>query len=108
VEFRLVAPDDFQRLVAWLEEMKSRATKAPAQAPPAVPAAPAAVLPTATTDPLRVDGGDERSKLMLQIKGLLLEMDDLRDRLRLRDIEVDDLRRQLFTAEQLLGRRTPS
>ena len=108
VEFRLVPPDDFQRLVAWLEEMKSRATKAPAQAPPAVPAAPAAVLPAATTDPLREDGGDERSKLMLQIKGLLLEMDDLRDRLRLRDIEVDDLRRQLFTAEQLLGRRTSS
>jgi len=110
VEFRLVPPDDFQRLVAWLEEMKSRATKASAQAPPAaaVRAAPAAVLPAATTDPLREDGGDERSKLMLQIKGLLLEMDDLRDRLQLRDIEVDDLRRQLFTAEQLLGRRTPS
>jgi len=48
------------------------------------------------------------SKLLLQIQGLLLEMDELRDRLRLRDIEVDDLRRQLSTAEQLLGRRTPS
>jgi hypothetical protein len=109
VEFRLVPPDDFQRLVAWLEEMKSRSTKPPAQAPAAaaVPAAPPAVLPAATTDLLREDG-DERSKLMLQIKGLLLEMDDLRDRLRLRDIEVDDLRRQLSTAEQLLGRRTPS
>jgi len=45
---------------------------------------------------------------MLQIKGLLLETDDLRDKLRLRDIEVDDLRRQLATAEQLLGRRTSS
>jgi hypothetical protein len=39
---------------------------------------------------------------------LLLEMDDLRDRMRLRDIEIDDLRRQLSTAEQLLGRRTSS
>ena len=109
VEFRLVPPDDFQRLVAWLEEMKTRATRtanAPTTGP--IPAAPAAVLPEPTTNPLREEGGDERSKLMLQIKGLLLEMDDLRDRLRLRDIEVDDLRRQLFTAEQLLGRRTPS
>jgi hypothetical protein len=41
---------------------------------------------------------------MLQIKGLLMEMDDLRDRLRMRDIEIDDLRSQLTTAAQLLGR----
>jgi hypothetical protein len=105
VEFRLVPPDDFQRLVAWLEEMKTRATKAPGQGPPA---APAAVLPAAPTDSVPKDTGDDRSKLMLQIKGLLLEMDDLRDRMRLRDIEIDDLRRQLSTAEQLLGRRTSS
>jgi len=106
VEFRLVPPDDFQRLVAWLEEMKTRATRPPAQGPQAAaPAAPAAVLPPPAADPVE-DAGDDRSKLMLQIKGLLLEMDDLRDRLRLRDIEVDDLRRQLSTAEQLLGRRT--
>jgi len=109
VEFRLVPPDDFQRLVAWLEEMKTRATKAPGQGPPAaVPAAPAAVLPAAPTDSVQKDTSDDRSKLMLQIKGLLLEMDDLRDRMRLRDIEIDDLRRQLSTAEQLLGRRTAS
>ncbi len=107
VEFRLVPRDDFQRLVTWVEEMKTRATKAPAHGPAAaVPAA--AVLPVAPTDPVQEDAGDERSELMLQIKGLLLEMDDLRDRLQLRDIEVDDLRRQLFTAEQLLGRRTSS
>jgi len=105
VEFRLVPEDDFQRLVAWLEEMKTRATKPPAQGPPA--AAPAALLPPASADPVE-DAGDDRSKLMVQIKGLLLEMDDLRDKLRLRDIEVDDLRRQLATAEQLLGRRTSS
>jgi hypothetical protein len=55
---------------------------------------------------VQADTGVDGSKLMLQIKGLLQEMDDLRDRLRLRDIEVDDLRRQLSTAEQLLGRRT--
>jgi len=108
VEFRMVPPDDFQRLVAWLEEMKTRAAKAPAHGSPAaaVPAVPAAVLPAASTDPVQADTGVDGSKLMLQIKGLLLEMDDLRDRLRLRDIEVDDLRRQLSTAEQLLGRRT--
>src|SRR5882724_9456486 len=106
VEFRLVPRDDFQRLVTWGEEMKTRATKAPAHGHAAVPAA--AVLPVAPTDPVQEDAGDERSELMLQIKGLLLEMDDLRDRLQLRDIEVDDLRRQLFTAEQLLGRRTSS
>jgi hypothetical protein len=35
-------------------------------------------------------------------------MDDLRDQVRQRDVEVEDLRRQLATAEQLLGRRGKS
>jgi len=42
---------------------------------------------------------------MTQIKGLLLEMDELRDRLRLREGEIDQLRRELATAEQLIGKR---
>ena len=44
---------------------------------------------------------------MLQIKGLFREMDELRNRLRERETEVDDLRRRLSTAEQLLGSRRP-
>jgi hypothetical protein len=42
---------------------------------------------------------------MLQVRGLILEMDELRHRLRERDSEVEDLRRQLATVEQLIGRR---
>ena len=55
------------------------------------PAAPAAAPDTA--------------KLMLQVKGLLMEMDELRYRLRERESEVEELRRQLATVEQLIGRR---
>ena len=95
VEFRLVPKEDFQRLVAWLEEMRTRAGQALAHLP-GIAAGPG-------EQPEEPDG--ERSRLMLQIKGLLLQMDDLRDRLRLRDIEIDDLRSQLATAEQLLGKR---
>lgn len=89
VEFRLVPNEDFQRLVAWIDEMRARAGHALSQ------------LPGIAPEP---EGEGERSKLMLQIKGLLMEMDDLRDRLRMRDIEIDDLRSQLTTAAQLLGR----
>jgi hypothetical protein len=95
VEFRLVPNEDFQRLVAWLDEMRTRAGQALAHLP-GIAAGPG--------PPEEPDG--ERSRLMLQIKGLLLQMDDLRDRLRLRDIEIDDLRSQLATAEQLLGKRS--
>ncbi|HYS11318.1 MAG TPA: PilZ domain-containing protein [Myxococcales bacterium] len=94
VEFRLVPNEDFQGLVAWIDEMRARAGHALSQLP--------GIAPPAQDS----DGEGERSKLMLQIKGLLMEMDDLRDRLRMRDIEIDDLRSQLATAEQLLGRRT--
>jgi PilZ domain len=111
VEFRLVPNDEFGRLVAWLDEMRSRATQALSQLPGIAAPAPAAIgplppvdaaIPPAADD----DAGSDREKLMLQIKGLLLQMDDLRDRLRMRDIEIDDLRRQLSTAELLLGKRS--
>jgi len=94
VEFRLVPSDNFQRLVGWMDELKARTSKVPATGRAAI-----AHLPP------EVDAGSKRNRLRLQIRGLLPEMDDLRDRLRLRDAEVDDLRRQLATAEQLLGRR---
>jgi hypothetical protein len=97
VEFRLVPSDDFQRLVAWLDEIRTRASTALAHLPE--------VADAGDPGPAEEDGA-EHSKLMLQIKGLLLQTDELRDRLHLRDIEIDDLRRQLATAEQLLGRRT--
>jgi len=110
LEFRLVPNEDFQRLVEWLDEMRTRAGQALAQLPgiASSPSEPIASLPPLeTTAPAEGHEPDrERSKLMVQIKGLLLEMDDLHDRLRLRDIEIDDLRRQLSTAEQLLGRRS--
>jgi hypothetical protein len=111
VEFRLVDSEDFQRLVSWLEEMKTRGSKPPAHATTSASAtapitAPIPTSPIATA-PIREKAEDERSKLMLQIKGLLLELDELRDRLHNRDIEVDDLRRRLATAEQLLGSQRP-
>jgi hypothetical protein len=43
---------------------------------------------------------------MLQVKGLLLEMDDLRSSVRVRDEEIEQLRRQLEVAERLIGKRT--
>ena len=45
---------------------------------------------------------------MLQVKGLLLEMDELRRQLRERESEVEELRRQLATVEKLIGRRATS
>ena len=99
LEFRLVPNDDFQRLVAGLDEMRAKAGEALSNL--AGIASPPAPPPDA-----KVEDPDGEARLMLQIKGLLLEMDDLRDRLHLRDIEIDDLRRQLATAELLLGRRS--
>jgi len=40
---------------------------------------------------------------MMQIKGLLLEMDE-RDRLRLREGEIEQLRRDLVAAGQSIGK----
>jgi len=107
VEFRLVAPADLQRLISWLDEMKGGpdaepipiVVEAPITAPVPVQTSPIATAPIGG----RVE--DDRSKLMLQIKGLFREMDELRNRLRERETEVDDLRRRLSTAEQLLGSR---
>jgi len=41
---------------------------------------------------------------MMQIKGLLLEMDELRDLLRLREGEIEQLRRDLAAAGQSIDK----
>ena len=68
-----------------------------------------AAAPAGTANDEQCRGGAqairEHAKRMLQVRGLLLEMDDLRALLRLRDKEIVELRRQLQTAEQLIGRR---
>ena len=87
--------DDSARLAGWLEEMMARGTAK-------------AVAPIAADSPAGEGGSDglhASAKLMMQIKGLLQEMDELRDRLRLREGEIDQLRRELATAEQLIGKR---
>jgi hypothetical protein len=99
VEFIAIAGEEQRRLAIWIEELRSLETasvKAPLEVTPV--AAPKAA-PAAEAD------SPQTARMMVQIKGLLLEMDDLRDQVRLRDVEVEDLRRQLATAEQLLGRR---
>jgi hypothetical protein len=60
--------------------------------------------PLETVEPMPMKPS-EHAKLMLQVKGLLLEMDDLRFSVRTRDEEIEKLRRQLEVAEQLIGRR---
>jgi hypothetical protein len=100
VEFLAIAGDEQRRLATWIEELRLLE------------------IPNANDDPLEVTPIAERpaspeaeadspqtARMMVQIKGLLLEMDELRDQVRLREVEVEDLRRQLATAEQLLGRR---
>ncbi|TMA28002.1 MAG: hypothetical protein E6J78_07520 [Deltaproteobacteria bacterium] len=84
VQFVSINPDDQQRLAAWIDELSGlSAAVAPAEEAPS----------------------QDATRMMVQVKGLLLEMDALRDQLRERDGEVEDLRRQLATVEQLLGRR---
>ena len=105
VEFRLVTPVHLRRLISWLDEMKGRPSTEPDPIAVEVPiTAPVQTSPIATA-PIEEPVDDERSKVMLQITGLFREMDELRSQLRERDIEVDDLRRRLATAEQLLGSR---
>jgi len=85
--------------------MKGRPSTEPDPIAVEVPiTAPVQTSPIATA-PIEEPVKNERSKLMLQITGLFREMDELRNRLREREIEVDDLRRRLTTAEQLLGSR---
>jgi len=105
VEFRLVTPVHLRRLISWLDEMKGRPSTEPDPIAVEVPiTAPVQTSPIATA-PIEEPVDDERSKVMLQITGLFREMDELRNQLREREIEVDDLRRRLATAEQLLGSR---
>jgi hypothetical protein len=99
VRFLAVDGDEQRRLAAWIEELRlldTASVKIPLEVTPV--AAPEAADPAEGDSP-------HAARMMLQIKGLLLEMDDLRDQMRLRDVEVEELRRQLATAEQLLGRR---
>jgi hypothetical protein len=84
VQFVSIAPDDQQRLAAWIDELGGLSPAA----------APEEEAPS-----------QDVARMMVQVKGLLLEMDALRDQLRAREDEVEDLRRQLATAEQLIGRR---
>ena len=96
VEFSAMTSDDSGRLGQWLDEMMARGTAKEITRPIApVPAAPREGSAAPAPD----------AKLMTQIKGLLLEMDELRDRLRLREGEIDQRRRELATAEQLIGKR---
>jgi len=117
VEFRPVRPPDLQRLVSWLDEMRARPSAAlpttgmdmaPATSPihtSPIPTAPIGEDSEQEHAPIGEDAEEERSTLVLQIEELFREMDELRDRLRKRELEVQDLRRQLTTAEQLLGSR---
>jgi hypothetical protein len=102
VEFIAVASEEQRRLAAWIEELRSQETDAVDAPLEVMPVAADEAAPAAETD------STQTARMMLQIKGLLLEMDDLRDQVRQRDVEVEDLRRQLATAEQLLGRRGKS
>jgi hypothetical protein len=102
VEFIAVASEEQRRLAAWIEELRSLETDAGDAPLEVTPVAADEAAPAAETD------STQTARMMLQIKGLLLEMDELRDQVRQRDVEVEDLRRQLATAEQLLGRRSKS
>ncbi len=102
VEFIAVASEEQRRLAAWIEELRSLETDAGDAPLEVTPVAADEAAPAAETD------STQTARMMLQIKGLLLEMDELRDQVRQRDVEIEDLRRQLATAEQLLGRRGKS
>jgi hypothetical protein len=102
VEFIAVASEEQRRLAAWIEELRSLETDAGDAPLEVTPVVAGEAAPAAETD------STQTARMMLQIKGLLLEMDELRDQVRQRDVEVEDLRRQLATAEQLLGRRSKS
>ena len=86
--------DDSARLAGWLEEMMARGT-AKAVAP---------IAADSTAGEGGADGLHANAKLMMQIKGLLLEMDELRDLLRLREGEIEQLRRDLAAAGQSIDK----
>jgi len=108
VDFTSIGFDDSGRLISWLNELVDR--PAPAGRPAAAPvrAKPVAVAKNVQLAPPAAAVGEksfEQAKLMLQVKGLLLEMDDLRASLHMRDEEIEQLRRQLEAAERLIGKR---
>lgn len=109
VGFASIADDDLARLTLWLDEVAARSTatgristRAPSNAAdgPAAPREQLAAVQPAESRP------SEHAKLMIQVKGLLLEIDDLLASLRMRDEEIAELRRQLAVAESLIGRRS--
>ena len=79
-----------QRLSEWLEELRLYAPKS--------------VEPEPVAEVLVAEVSHD-ARLMLQIKGLLLEADELRYLLRAREAEVADLQGRLAAVEKLLGRR---
>ena len=99
VAFTAIAADDAQRLIAWFDELRSRGGEKEMQQ--AVPAA----REKEVQQPAPIAGDEERARLMMQIKGLIAENEDLRDDVRHRDTEIEELRQQLATAEQLIGRQ---
>lgn len=107
VGFSSIADDDKARLTLWLNEFAARTTgRISAKAPSNAVGDPAALREQlAAAQPAEIKP-HEQAKLMLQIKGLLLEIDDLLASLRLRDEEIVELRRQLAVAESLIGRRS--
>ena len=110
VDFTSVEKADSERLVAWLGEVTMRAAgreKAPNTIPEkADPRAPAAAPAARAVEVARAGASSQdEARLILQIKGLLLEQDHLRNQLCLRDAEIDELRRALATAEKLIGLR---
>lgn len=100
VEFLAIAAEEQRRLAAWIEELQLPEI-------PSVEDEPLEITPVAAhpATPAAEADSPQTARMMVQIKGLLLEMDDLRDQVRLREVEVEELRRQLATAERLLGRR---
>jgi hypothetical protein len=109
VDFTSIAYDDSGRLLSWLDELAHQAAPtgriatAPVRQKAIAATRDVEQAPLATEEPMKPS---QHAKLMLQVKGLLLEMDDLRSSVRVRDEEIEQLRRQLEVAERLIGKRT--
>ncbi len=108
IDFTSIGFDDSGRLISWLNELADRPTPTGRALTAPVDTKPVAVAENVELAPFAaaVQGQPfEQAKLMLQVKGLLLEMDDLRGSLHMRDEEIEQLRRQLEAAERLIGKR---